>query len=108
MRNVGRAHEGDAEAVAAGGGLILPLALQRKRFGIQRGVAASPENRPVRLAWIEAAEVPAPTSKSAATAAKASPTAKISAAELAALGAECLHCIAQAVHIHAGQRAYLA
>ena len=121
MRQVRRAHEGDSEAVGSRGRLLLRLAGDAERLRIERRVGAHPEDGPVRLAGVEAAEAAAAAPAAAATktapaeaatakASAAQPAAKQAAAVYAgqaALGANRLDRIADAVHIDAGQRAHL-
>src|SRR5450631_3357382 len=80
-RNVGRAHEREAEAIGSGGRLLLRLAAQRKRLSVQRRVAAHPEDCSVGLPGIEAAEVAtAPTTTATTSTAEAATTTTKSSA----------------------------
>ena len=109
MRQVRRAHKGDAEAVGARGRLLLRLAAQAEWLGIERGVAANPIDCAVRLAGVEVAKVAAPSAK-AASSAESPPAKTSSSAEVSALRAilrtVSLDGIADAVHVEAGQRTY--
>src|SRR5579863_2775851 len=71
MGDVGSADEREAEAIGSRGGLFLRLAAQAEWLGIQRRIAAVPENGAMRLTRIEAAEI-AETATAAAPAAKSS------------------------------------
>ena len=74
VRDVGRANEGEAEAVGGVAGLGEGLAAQGERLGVEGGVAAVPEDGAVRLVGIEIAEVAAAT-KAASAAPATSKTA---------------------------------
>src|SRR5580658_2352390 len=79
VRDVGRANEGESEAVGGVAGLGEGLAAQCVRLGVEGGVATVPEESAVGLIWVEIAEVAAAT-KAASAAPATSKTASSTAA----------------------------
>lgn len=108
-RQIGRAHEGESEAVSAGGWLLLRLSAQGEGFRVECRVAASPENGAMRLTRIEASEIAAAASaKSAEAAAWPAEASTGESAEIAAsatLGAHGFNGVSHSIHVDAGHRA---
>ena len=89
MRDVGRADEGESEAIGGVAGLAYSLTAQGKGQGVQGRVAAVPEECAVGLIGIEIAEVAASAKAAAPAAAEASASASTkasSSAEAASAG----------------------
>ena len=89
LRNVGRRKEGEAEAIGGVGGLLEGLAAESEVLGVERAIAAVPEERAVGLVGFEVAEVAchaAATATAASTESAAAPESTTSTRSTATAG----------------------